>query len=182
MASATVACSESDLPALFDPPSLEVVDPEAWVQVTDPALDPLAGHRPANADGAEDVFCNGSEYGVETVGFEVSMTVGCNYFAGEAPALVDLVGGVPMRIKLTHFDLITDTPGAEAHVALLAEGTLLWETHIPLPSDAGVIDADLEVPADFDAGSTIQLHVHNHGYNSYKLLEFMVSEPVARVF
>jgi len=93
----------------------------------------------------------------------------CNYITVAQPTLVDLEAGDELHITLWHNNLTAIEP-YEAHVALLIDGTLLWETTTPVPNPAAVYDVTVPITMSAPVGSTVQYHLHNHGFNSWNLL------------
>jgi hypothetical protein len=50
----------------------------------------------------------------------------------------------------------------------------VWEENVKIPTDANIYD--VRIPTNFDApiGSTVEYHLHNHGYNTWTLLQLEV--------
>ena len=59
-------------------------------------------------------------------------------------------------------------------MAVSIGGKLLWQAEVAIPARANIYD--LRIPVDFDApaGSAVEFHLHNHGYNTWTLLELEV--------
>jgi len=74
---------------------------------------------------------------------------------------------------LWHGDLVFEEP-ATAHVAVSIAGEVIWQQEVEIPAEAEIYD--LRIPVNFDApeGSTVEYHLHNHGYNTWTLLELEV--------
>lgn len=143
-----------------DAEPLRIDDPEAWEPV--PAeVDPLASHRPA------DVFCPVATFGPELGMFEVQ-TGACDYGAFAQPLIVDVRRGDRLVGTVWHDDLDAPEP-AEAHVAVLLGDRLLWEIVVPLPGPANVHPFDVTLPEDANMGTPLGFHVHNHGFNSWRI-------------
>ena len=68
-----------------------------------------------------------------------------------------------------HSALVAQEP-AEGHFALLVDGELLWEKLVTIPADAGAYNDVVPVELQAEAGQTLQLHLHNHGANTWNLL------------
>ena len=143
--------------------SLVAVD--AWAE-QDAAADSLAAHRPA------DVICPANSWYPEDGALEVE-TGYCNYLSLAQPSKVALNRGDTLHLVLWHADLAFEEPAA-AHVAVSIAGQLVWEAEVAIPARANIYD--LRIPVDFDApaGSVVEYHLHNHGYNTWTLLELEV--------
>jgi hypothetical protein len=53
-------------------------------------------------------------------------------------------------------------------------GRLVWEADVEIPTEANIYDVRIPLAFDAPAGSQIEFHLHNHGYNSWTLLELEV--------
>ena len=55
-------------------------------------------------------------------------------------------------------------------VAVTVAGKRVWEMDVAIPAAANI--HDLRIPVDFDApaGSAVEFHLHNHGYNSWRFV------------
>ncbi len=137
-----------------------LVEASAWSALAADA-DPLAAHRPP------EVRCAAAGWGLEDGTLEVD-TGACNYLAVAQPLLRDVPEGVPVEVELWHQALHAEGP-AEAHAALLAGGTLVWERRVPIPN-LGAVWRDLApAPRDLRAGEPVVFHLHNHGANNWRL-------------
>jgi len=87
--------------------------------------------------------------------------------------LVSVATGDTLHLVLWHADLAFEEP-ARAHVAVSLAGKTVWEGGVDIPGEATIYD--LRIPLAFDApvGSAVEFHLHNHGYNSWTLLELEV--------
>jgi hypothetical protein len=74
---------------------------------------------------------------------------------------------------LWHGDLSSEEP-ARAHVALSLDGAIIWEEDIDIPSGAAIFDTRFVAPSDAPAGSKVEYHLHNHGFNTWTLLQLDV--------
>ena len=74
---------------------------------------------------------------------------------------------------LWHGDLAFEEP-AEAHVAISIDGEIIWENTVQIPAEAAIFDTRVTVPFDAPAGSKVEYHLHNHGFNSWTLLQLEV--------
>ena len=140
----------------------------AQLTPTRSARDPLASHRPMAID------CNGLDgWFLEDGALEVD-TGSCNYFSVSAPTLVSAPKGAVLTTELSYFDLNAAAP-AEAHLALTLDDETLWETHLPVPSEAAVRELEITLPSDVQLGARIGIHLHNHGQNTYRFQPLWVS-------
>lgn len=76
---------------------------------------------------------------------------------------------------LWHFELSADEP-AEAHAALLVDGMPFFEERIPIPQVGGLISRQVRAARAIPAGTPIYFHLHNHGANSWSLVEVSVGQ------
>jgi hypothetical protein len=154
---------------MADPPRLPapLLDNAAWV-VVEAADDPILAHRPALVE------CGVGGAYVEDGAFEID-TATCNYLARSQPSLVELRAGDRVFVAAYH-DTLASVEAGQAHFALLLGAVVVWQKFVPIPASPGVVDATPwqdEVIIDFDVpvGSPVGLHLHNHGYNTWTLLE-----------
>lgn len=147
-----------------------LVDHTAWVPV-DAADDPLIAHRP------EAVECGVVGAYVEATGYEID-TGACNYCARQQPSQVEIRAGDTLSISAYH-DTLASIEAGQAHIALLLLDWPVWQEFIPIPASPGVVDATpfnekIVVDYDIPAGTPVGLHLHNHGYNTWRLLDVEV--------
>ncbi len=130
------------------------------------ADDRFSAHRPA------EVNCPDNSWYNEDGALEVQ-TGFCNYLSLAQPAKVALAKGDSLHLVLWHGNLAFAEP-AQAHVAITVDGHTVWEQNVKIPADANIYD--VRVPVDFDApaGSKVEYHLHNHGYNTWTLLQLEV--------
>jgi len=145
-----------------------LVDPTAWspVPVED---DPFASHRPA------EVACNGG-WILEGEGIEIE-TARCNYLALTQPLRDDIPAGAALLVDLWWQRLASVEP-AQGHLALLVGDQTIVEEWIDIPGPADARSLEIETPMAFAAGSPITFHLHNHGYNTWKLEDVALLEFV----
>lgn len=97
-------------------------------------------------------------------------TGGCKYITARQPALRDVTQGETLIARVWHFALNADE-SAEAHVALrIGESTVLDQA-VPIPSQGGLIAIEEVATRAFPAGTPVFFHLHNHGDNSWSLVE-----------
>ena len=142
-----------------------LIDVNAWSEQA-AAADNFPGHRPADTD------CPDSSWYNEDGALEVE-TGYCRYLSLVQPGLTDVRAGDSLHLVLWHADLAFAKP-AKAHVAVTLAGKRVWEQSISIPAEANIYD--LRIPVNFDApaGSEVEFHLHNHGYNSWTLLRLEV--------
>lgn len=121
--------------------------------------DPLPEHRP------DVVACVG--WGEEFGALELS-TATCNYASLEQPLAESIAPGDRLRIELWWSGLFAPEPST-AHLALLVDDLLLWETEVEIPGPAEARTIDFDSPIAAQAGATLTFHLHNHGQNSWTL-------------
>jgi len=145
--------------------SNSLVDMDAWTEQS-AAQDTLATHRPASVE------CPSNSWFNEDGALEVE-TGYCNYLSLVQPSLAAIKAGDSLHLVLWHANLAFEAP-ATAHVAVTVAGKLVWQADVAIPTDANI--HDLRIPMNFDApaGSPVEFHLHNHGYNSWTLLQLEV--------
>lgn len=127
------------------------------------ALDPLPEHQPELIDCPEGAF--GEEGGI----FEVQTGV-CGYLLVYQETLAELSPGDLLSGSLWHQGLDASSP-ATAHAALSIGEDVVWEITADIPSEAEIWSFSVEASARYPEGSPLTLHLHNHGYNSWRLSE-----------
>jgi hypothetical protein len=164
------ACAEQSTPELRREAVL-LIDHAHWQRY--PAeQDPLPGHQPAA------INCGAAGYYVEQGRLELDSTF-CNYALIWHPALVGVDAGTEITLELSHFDLTASEP-TRAHVALIFDDTLAWETWLDIPSSADVTEISFRAPHALGRDAPIRLHFHNHGQNNYALGQVFANLPIAR--
>jgi hypothetical protein len=139
---------------------VSLIEHELWVQL-DAADDPLAEHRPA------EVVCGIAGWYIENEIVEIDTNF-CNYLALGQPSLAAITEGRLVRLGFYHFDLVAPEP-ALAHIAMLADGEVLWEQEIEIPGAAMVYELEFEAPFSTPVGAELVFHLHNHGQNTWAL-------------
>ena len=156
---------------------------------TGPLVELEAGERGAAVD--EDVF--GAErpaglvcdpvlgIGTENLGgvevLELA-TEFCNYVTLRQPTLRTVAAGDVVVIRIFHYDLTFPAP-AEAHLALAIDGEVVWEERVPSPAAAALVSGEITIDRALPVGTELQLHVHNHGANTYALASLEVADEDA---
>jgi hypothetical protein len=145
---------------------VDMVAPELWL--AEPVADPMPEHQPTELDcalGFED------ELGV----FEIDTGL-CNYGVFVQPSATDVAAGELIGLVLTHDDLVAPEP-AQGHIAIAIGGRLVYEIYIPIPAPYGLVQAEWITDVAIPAGTPVALHLHNHGYNSWRLVSITARTP-----
>ena len=142
-----------------------LVDHTAWERLA-PELDPFTD-RPGNVTCADEatafeLLSEEAAYGVDT-GL-------CNYLTARQRAREHVAMGERIIVRLWHFALSAPEP-ADAHAAVALDGEPLLDERIPIPSHGGLIQREVVAGRAFDKGSPVLFHLHNHGDNSWALVE-----------
>lgn len=144
-------------PAGGDP---RTIYPLEELVILDTADDPFADHRP------QTVTCDTvTGWYREDDGIEVD-TASCDYFAARESAVTSARAGELLELTFSHFDLTAPEP-AEAHFALRVAGEVLYEEFIAIPGPGAVYDLSLTLPEDIAVGAPLEIHLHNHGQNTW---------------
>lgn len=148
-----------------------LVDHDDWTLVEE-ADDPF-DDRPADFD------CEPAGYGGEPLGgtytFEIDTGL-CAYATARTTTLLPIVGGDTVRVRQWHTDLTAPEP-AEAHLALTIGGEPFLDEAVPIPRAAEMIEVDTEATRRFPAGTEVFFHLHNHGSNTWNLVDVEVRPP-----
>lgn len=145
--------------------SFALVDAQDWREQS-ANVDSLADHRPESID------CQANSWYQEDDALEVQ-TGYCNYLSLSQKSKADIRAGDQLHLVLWHGDLAFEEP-AVAHVAASIAGEIVWEREIDIPSEAEIFDVKLPLQMDAPAGSKVEFHLHNHGYNTWTLLELEI--------
>lgn len=148
-----------------EPEFVSLIDHAAW-EYAPAEEDPLVDHRPAMVE------CGVAGWYVLDQELEVDTNF-CNYAAIRQPILEPIAACSTLAIAFYHFDLTAPEP-AEAHAAILIDGQIVWEQTIEIPGPAAVYEDKFAAPFAAPAGSEVMLHLHNHGQNTWALLELEV--------
>lgn len=140
---------------------------ESWV--------PVAAEHDPFADRPGAVNCPPQGYRTELTWFEVA-TDRCPYATFAQPLPVELRAGDVLRTTVWHLVLWAPEV-AEGHVALGLGDRLLWEEFVPIPRTEAAYAIEVTVPVDVPAGTPIYFHLHNHGANSWRLLDVVAERP-----
>lgn len=149
----------SDGPSTVETAPAALLDNSAWREV-DAAEDPF-DDRPAS------VLCGAGGFGAEADTFEVE-TERCHYLTAVQPTLAAVEVGDVVSIPVWHLDLWAEAP-AEGHVALMIGDDVVVDLAVPIPAEAAAYTIEHTVTKAAPAGTPVYFHVHNHGYNSWRL-------------
>jgi mono/diheme cytochrome c family protein len=151
-----------------DSPAIEAVsliDVNEWAMQS-AADDSFAGHRPAQVNCPDNSWYN------EDGALEVE-TGKCNYLSLVQPSQAAVAKGDTLHMVLWHGALAFEEP-AEAHAAITVDGHTVWQDNVRIPTGADIYDLRLSADFDAPAGSKVEFHLHNHGYNTWTLLQLEV--------
>ncbi|HTU61600.1 MAG TPA: hypothetical protein VMF89_24260, partial [Polyangiales bacterium] len=124
-------------------------------------------------DRVPDAMCPDDSHMPELLGAEPVFSIdtgGCTYITARQPALRDVAKGETLVARVWHFALNAGE-SAEAHVALRIGDTTVLDQTVPIPSEGGLIAATEVAMNAFEAGTPVFFHLHNHGDNSWSLVE-----------
>ncbi|MBJ95780.1 MAG: hypothetical protein CMP23_15065 [Rickettsiales bacterium] len=143
-------------------PAGPLIDHELW-QPLPLSEDPFSDHAPASIE------CPEAAWFLEDGALEVDTGL-CNYLALQQPARIEVRPDDRVSLIAWHAQL-WDINSSEAHIAVLFDDHVVWQEYIPIPADPGVFDVEFTAPEPLAQGQRIQLHLHNHGSNSWNLLQ-----------
>jgi len=142
------------------------VDPHAWRPV--PAKrDP---HRQAAGFSIE---CDETAYFTELIGpdagsvFEVDTEI-CNYVTLEQASLAAIPKGASLELTLWHYSL-RSLESAVAVAEVRVGGQQVWHQELAIPSEAQSYESVWRPAREVPAGTPVQLHIRNHGTNTWRL-------------
>ena len=142
-----------------------LVEPELWEVVAE-ADDPFTDRLP-------DASCPEDAYMFELLANEPVFSVDtgrCNYITARQPALRAVDEGETLVARIWHFALNAGE-SARAHVALRINESDVLDESVPIPSEGGLIAVEVEAKEAYPEGTPVFFHLHNHGDNSWSLVE-----------
>ncbi len=166
------ASAEAQLPVAAARTPL--VLPERW-QMLDAGTDPF-DDRPATID------CSTAGVVPETLSEERVLGVEtgwCNYLTALQPTQRAVQPGEVIKVRLWHFELSAPEP-AEAHAAVHIAGLRVLDERIAIPQPGGLIVKQFTVEQAIPAGTPVHFHLHNHGANSWALVEVSAGPAAPR--
>jgi len=142
-----------------------LIEPDSW-ELLSADEDPFPDRLP-------DANCPDGTHMPELLSGEPVFSVDtglCSYLTARQPALRDVAKGETLVARVWHFALDANE-SVEAHVALRIADTTLLDQTVPIPSAGGLIAVEVTANSAFAAGTPIFFHLHNHGNNSWSLVE-----------
>jgi hypothetical protein len=133
----------------------------------------LAAEQDPFADRLPDARCPAGAYMPELLANEEVFSVdtgACNYITARQPALRAVSPGERLQARVWHFALKAQAPAA-GHVALRLGETVVLDREVPIPSAGGLIAIEAVTTQSFPEGTPVYFHLHNHGDNSWSLVE-----------
>jgi hypothetical protein len=168
LAQGPLGCEDPPPPPPADP---SLVDLAGWERVDAVSEDVFGAERPADLVCDELLGITTELFGAEPV-LEID-TDFCDYATVRQPSQRALAPGDIVAIRMWHYPLSTPAP-AQAHLALAIDGAVVWEAFVPSPAAGAYVEDELVIDRALPAGTELQLHVHNHGANTYDLLALEV--------
>jgi hypothetical protein len=160
-------CPADDAPP-EDPDPVLLARTDDWARVADPGLDAFADQRPPGVDCDEVMG-----YGIDPIGFAFEIKTDlCDYLTVRQATLVPLVAGDTIHVQVWHDELNAPEPSI-GYVGFAIDRELSWSGTQEIPHGIDVLDGEIVVTRDLPAGTELQFHVHNHGINSWNLLDVM---------
>jgi hypothetical protein len=150
---------------------VSLVSPDHWT-LLDAGADPF-DDRPAVVD------CLPAGVAAEVLGDERVLgieTGWCGYLTAQQPTRRAVAVGEVLKVRLWHFELTAPEP-AEAHAVLQIDGLRVLDERIAIPQPGALIVKQLRVERAIAAGAPVQFHLHNHGANTWALVEVSVGPP-----
>jgi hypothetical protein len=144
---------------------ISLIDQTRWTQVgsaEDPFMDRPADVRCPESAAAAEVLSEQPAFGVDT-----GM---CNYLTVQQLTRDYVAAGETIDVRLWHFELAAPNPG-EAHAAVDVGRVRALDQRVQIPAPGGLIKASLVADHALPAGTPVYFHLHNHGANSWALIE-----------
>lgn len=164
-------------PTVDSGPPLEptsILSHDAWSPLP-PDQDPMIEHRPEGADCNQIVGFKAEEFGGEDT-LEVN-TEYCNYATFSQPSTFPVRKGDTLQLRLWHFKLIPRRNFSVAHLSLRIGDWTAWDVTLDMPRESELLLHSIRAPRDFPKGTPLYFHLHNHGANTYHLIELSVRRP-----
>lgn len=148
------------------PTPIHLVRATDWT-VAPVADDLFADMRPANIE-CDDLRGHYLQENGGVTRFEIN-TGWCDYLTVTQPMLDAVEAGDAIDVRVFHFDL-TGGP-AEAYIGLGIGKEIVWDTTVPIPSSDALVQDTVEVTESVPSGTPLQLHIHNHGSNTWEIYD-----------
>jgi hypothetical protein len=142
-----------------------LVAPAFWQDV-DAATDPF-GDRPSTTQ------CAPGAVMAELLGGEPAFSVNtgqCDYVSVVQPSRQAALVGDVVKVRLWHFDL-SAPEAAEAHAVVMLGDLKVLDERIAIPQPGGLLARQVTLERALPAGLPVYFHLHNHGANSWSLVE-----------
>jgi hypothetical protein len=94
----------------------------------------------------------------------------CGYLTATQPARREALAGEVLKVRLWHFEL-SAPESAEAHAVVMVDGLRALDERVPIPGPGGLIVRELRLTRAIPVGAPVYFHLHNHGANSWALVE-----------
>ena len=142
-----------------------LTDQAAWKALSEQD-DPFAG---------EGLYqdCVEGGFKVETTILEVETDI-CPYVTLTQTTKQEILAGDEIEFSFWHLVLVAEMP-AEAHVVIKLGDYFEFEQTITIPSSEMIYPVRWEASETIPSGTKIYFHLHNHGFNSYRLSEIEVT-------
>lgn len=144
---------------------VSLIDPYAWTQ--------LGPEEDLFEDRPEDVECAVDAAAAELLGGEIAFGVDtgrCSYVTARQVTREHVAAGETIIVRLWHFELNAPKTG-KAHAVVDVDGLRLLDERVPIPAPGGLIRATVPLERTIAAGAPVHFHLHNHGANSWALVE-----------
>jgi hypothetical protein len=122
----------------------------------------------------EQIDCPVTAFQVEIDQLEIQ-TDNCNYAIVEWVTQRFVPKDTILEALVLHTGLWALEEGT-AHFALSIEGDVFWEESPPIPSNTEFFFHEMIWPKSIPTGTIVQLHLHNHGANDWKMGYFQPQE------
>jgi hypothetical protein len=168
----TAAASARDAAVLDAEPADEPAKPRGPLVAHD-SWEIVSAEEDPFSDRLPDAVCPDDSHMPELLGPEPVFSVdtgACTYITARQPALRDVAQGETLVARVWHFALDAGET-AEAHLALRIGDTSVLDQTVPIPSEGGLIATSEVAMNAFEAGTPVFFHLHNHGDNSWSLVE-----------
>lgn len=142
-----------------------LVDHNKW-KTSAAGMDPFPD-RPAT------VTCPRNAAYAETLGGEYAYDVNtglCDYLTVQQEVLAPVAMDDTLKVRLWHFEL-SAPEAAQAHASVRIDELILLDEMVDIPTASGAITKAIKAPRAIRAGAVVYFHLHNHGANSWALVE-----------
>lgn len=152
---------------------ISLIDHARWTRLEredDPFPD-----RPAELDCAAEAVAPEALSGELALGVD---TGGCRYVTVRQTTRAPIAIGETVVVRLWHFALSAPAP-AQAHAAIDVGGVTVLDERVEIPAPGGLIKVEVVIDHAMAAGAPVHFHLHNHGANSWALVEVSAGPPGA---